>query len=86
MSVLMAPEEFPKRCEFGDGSPIPDSDVDRLMDVCAELEESVPWVEDRVLVLDNLRRSHARNPYAGERRLLVAMGRTVHHAEASHAG
>lgn len=82
MAALMPPAEFPKSCTFGDGSPIPDEHVVELMSVCRRLEEIVEWVPDRVIVLDNLRRSHARNPYTGERRLLVAIGRTVDHAMA----
>lgn len=79
MAMLMPPAEFPKTCTFGDGSPIPDEHIVELMTVCRRLEEVVAWTADRVMVLDNLRRAHARNPYTGERRLLVAMGRAVGH-------
>ncbi|MET8997121.1 TauD/TfdA family dioxygenase [Amycolatopsis sp. NPDC004169] len=82
MVALMPPEEFPKDCTFGDGEPIPDTAVDALIALCARLEETVPWAEDRVVLLDNLRRAHARNSFTGERRLLVAMGRAASHTEA----
>jgi len=86
MALLMSPAEFPKTCTFGDGSPIPDEYVDELISVCGRLEEVVAWTENRVMVLDNLRRAHARNPYTGERRLLVAMGGTFAAAGSGHDG
>ncbi|CCH29565.1 TauD/TfdA family dioxygenase [Actinosynnema sp. NPDC047251] len=88
MAALMPPGEFPKTCTFGDGSPIPDEDVVELLTTCDRLEEVVGWTEGRVMLLDNLRRAHARNPYTGERRLLVAIGRAVDHATAGsgHGG
>lgn len=85
LAALMPPEQFPKDCTFGDGEPIPDSAIDFLISACAQLEEPVPWTEDRVILLDNLRRAHARDPYTGDRRVLVATGRPLHHEEVGRA-
>jgi hypothetical protein len=74
LSTIYSPSEFPKTCTFGDGSSIPDDFIDELIEVCAELEHMVEWQPDRAIALNNLRRSHARNPYSGDRRLLVAIG------------
>jgi alpha-ketoglutarate-dependent taurine dioxygenase len=32
-----------------------------------------PWQQDDVLLLDNMSMAHAREPYAGERNVVVAM-------------
>lgn len=77
LTTIYGPSELPKSCTFGDGSPIPDEHIDELIEVCAALEQVVEWQPDRVIVLNNLRRGHARNPYTGERRLLVAIGDPV---------
>ena len=77
MSTLYEPGAFPKTCRFGDDSEIPDFVVDQLRRACAAVEETVEWQPNRVMVLDNLRRSHARNPYDGPRELMVAIGDTT---------
>lgn len=81
LRLLYEPHEFPKGCRRGDGGPIPDAVIDELVEICSDLEEVVPWKPDRTIVVDNLRRSHARNPYTGVRRLLVAVGDLVDCAE-----
>lgn len=77
LATLYRPSDFPKSCTFGDGTVIPDEHIDELIEICAELEQVVDWEPDRTLALNNLRRSHARNPYSGTRRLLVAIGDPV---------
>jgi len=77
MSALYESGAFPKMCRFGDDSEISDHVVDQLKGACEAVEESVDWQPDRVMILDNLRRSHARNPYDGPRELMVAIGDTT---------
>jgi alpha-ketoglutarate-dependent taurine dioxygenase len=67
-------EGLPRDCRFGDGSPIDDSIIQELMALHRECEVVFPWERGDVAVLDNLLTAHARNPYSGERRLLVALG------------
>ena len=38
------------------------------------LEVSFPWQHGDVLLVDNVLTAHGRNPFRGERKLLVAMG------------
>lgn len=67
-------DDLPRNCFYGDSSPIDDSDISRIREVYQELEFSYPWQVGNVMMLDNLSVAHARNAFAGERKLLVAMG------------
>ncbi|MET8014779.1 amino acid adenylation domain-containing protein [Streptomyces sp. NPDC005271] len=73
----MAPEELPRSCLFGDGTEIPDEAMHEILRVYQELEVSFPWERGDVMLLDNILTAHARNPFRGERELLVAMGDMV---------
>lgn len=65
---------LPRDCRFGDGSTIPDSMMHELLEAHASIERSFDWKVGDVLAIDNVLTAHARNPYTGARRLLVAMG------------
>ncbi|HYN84227.1 MAG TPA: condensation domain-containing protein, partial [Pyrinomonadaceae bacterium] len=71
---LYEERDLPRNCYYGDGSRISDSEMGSILDVYQKLEVAFPWRERDVVVVDNLLTAHARNPFAGERRLLVAMG------------
>lgn len=74
MSALFREEDFPRNVYFGDGTPIEDSvmeDIGRLYD---EISVALPWQEGDVILLDNMLTAHARNPYVGPRKIVVAMG------------
>ncbi len=72
--TLFSEEDLPRNCYYGDGTPIEDSVIDEICQVYQKLEVCFPWQQGDVLVLDNILAAHARNPYLGERKLLVAMG------------
>jgi acyl-CoA synthetase (AMP-forming)/AMP-acid ligase II/acyl carrier protein len=65
---------LPRNCTFGDGSPIPDDDMRRVIEVYRGCQVVFPWRQGDVLLLDNVLWAHGRNPYAGRRTMLVAMG------------
>jgi alpha-ketoglutarate-dependent taurine dioxygenase len=67
-------DELPRSCTYGDGSRIPDDVMMEILAVYEELELSVPLQTAEVLMLNNLTMAHGRGRFAGERRLLVAMG------------
>jgi len=72
--ALYRDQELPRNCFYGDGSAIEDSVMKEILDVYRALEVTFSWQEGDVLMLDNLLVAHARNPFVGERKLLVAMG------------
>lgn len=66
-------DRLPKHATFGDGSPIPDADVQRIVEVLKSEETAFPWERNDVLLCDNQCIAHGRRPFKGERRVLVAL-------------
>ncbi len=67
-------EDLPRNVYYGDGSPIEDEVMDTLNRLYWEIAVSAPWQEGDLIMLDNMLVAHARNPYVGPRKILVAMG------------
>jgi alpha-ketoglutarate-dependent taurine dioxygenase len=74
LEAMFEPEDMPRSCRYGDGSPIDDATMAQILAVYEELEVSFPWEKGDLLFVDNVAVAHARNPFAGERRILVALG------------
>lgn len=66
-------DELPRNVYFGDGSPIPDEELDAVRAVLAAEKVTFPWQAGDVLMLDNMLIMHGREPYAGPRKVVVAM-------------
>jgi alpha-ketoglutarate-dependent taurine dioxygenase len=64
---------LPNNSYYGDGSPIEPEVLEHLRRAYAEESISFPWQQGDILLIDNMLTSHARAPYAGERRILVTM-------------
>ena len=58
---------------FGDGSPIGDDVIDRVFDVLDAYTVPVRWQPGDVVLVDNVLAMHGREPFRGERKILVAM-------------
>jgi alpha-ketoglutarate-dependent taurine dioxygenase len=76
-----AETEFPRNALYGDGSPIEPSVVDEICAIYREVEVSFPWEEGDLLLVDNVLMSHARNPYVGDRRLVIALAGSMSEQE-----
>jgi alpha-ketoglutarate-dependent taurine dioxygenase len=74
---LFKEEGLPRNVLYGDGTPIPDAVMGRLGDLYWKLSVSFPWQEGDFILIDNMLVSHARKPYAGPRKIVVAMGEMV---------
>lgn len=70
---LYAPEELPRHAALGDGSPIPDEDLAGIAHAYDVAALAVPWSVGDVMVINNIRIAHGREPFTGSRRILVAM-------------
>ena len=62
---------------YGDGTPIDDEVIRHISEACDARATTFAWQEHDVLMLDNMLVRHARNPFAGERTILVALGSMV---------
>ncbi len=69
----IAMEDLPSNSYYGDGSPIEADVMAQLREAYLEEMISFPWQRGDLLLLDNILTAHARSPYAGPRKILVAM-------------
>jgi alpha-ketoglutarate-dependent taurine dioxygenase len=73
LAQLFSEEDLPRNVHFGDGSPIPDEVVDALGELYERLCVEFTWEAGDMVVLDNMLVAHARRPFGGSRKILVAM-------------
>jgi amino acid adenylation domain-containing protein len=66
--------KLPRNVYYGDGTPIEDSVMEEIGAIYQENQISFTWQKGDILMLDNMLTSHSRNPYAGSRKIVVAMG------------
>jgi alpha-ketoglutarate-dependent taurine dioxygenase len=74
---MMTEEDLPRNVYYGDGSRIDDSVMEEILTLYRRLAISFPWKEHDVIMLNNMLVAHARNPYVGARKILVALGNLV---------
>jgi alpha-ketoglutarate-dependent taurine dioxygenase len=65
--------DLPRNAYYGDGTPLEDSALAEIRGVLDEETLRFPWREGDVLMLDNMLAAHARAPFVGPRRVVVAM-------------
>ena len=66
-------DELPNNTYYGDGSPIEPEVVEHLRGAYRAEMVELAWESGDVLLIDNLLTAHARNPFAGARKVVVAM-------------
>jgi alpha-ketoglutarate-dependent taurine dioxygenase len=66
-------EELPNNTYYGDGSPIELETLETLRGLYHEETVSFPWRQGDLLMLDNMLSAHAREPFAGARKVVVGM-------------
>jgi alpha-ketoglutarate-dependent taurine dioxygenase len=66
-------KDLPNNTYYGDGSPIESSVLDELRGAYLSEKVVFPWQEGDVLMLDNMLTAHAREPFAGARKVIVGM-------------
>jgi alpha-ketoglutarate-dependent taurine dioxygenase len=67
------PEDLPFNTYYGDGSAIEDSVLDEIRDAYQRTARKFDWREGDILLIDNMLTSHAREPFSGPRKIVVAM-------------
>jgi alpha-ketoglutarate-dependent taurine dioxygenase len=66
-------EAMPRNVYYGDGTSIEDGVLDEIRAVLAAEQVVFPWHAGDILMLDNMLVAHAREPFRGPRKVLVAM-------------
>jgi alpha-ketoglutarate-dependent taurine dioxygenase len=72
--ALYGEENLPRNAYYGDGSPLEEEVLEHIRQAFEQVTLSFPWQRGDILMLDNMLVSHAREPYAGKRKILAAMG------------
>lgn len=66
-------DELPRNSFYGDGTTIEDDVLDTIREIYNREAVIFPWAKGDIMMLDNFLASHGREPYAGPRKILVAM-------------
>ncbi|MFC6064242.1 TauD/TfdA family dioxygenase [Streptomyces ochraceiscleroticus] len=72
---------LPFNTRFGDGAPIGEDIVQLLNEVYEKHTAREPWQAGDLLLVDNVRTAHSREPFEGPREVLVAMADGVRLAD-----
>jgi alpha-ketoglutarate-dependent taurine dioxygenase len=66
-------DRLPYNTYYGDGTPIESTVIEHINQAYEQEKVVFPWQEGDILMLDNMSVAHGREPYVGERKILVAM-------------
>jgi alpha-ketoglutarate-dependent taurine dioxygenase len=77
---------LPFTTRFGDGAPIGEDVVALLNEVYAAHTVREPWQDGDLMLVDNLRTAHDRQPYTGAREILVGLADPVRPAPVPTGG
>lgn len=71
---ILGEDRLPRQVLWGDGSPIDDATMDLVGELYEACAVRFDWRKGDVVMLDNMLAAHARDPFQGTRRIVVAMG------------
>ena len=80
---LYGEDGLPFNTRFGNGEPIGADVVESINDAYEANSAREPWQAGDLMLVDNLRTAHGREPFEGSRQVLVAMADAVHLADCS---
>lgn len=64
---------LPRNTYYGDGSPIEPETLLTIRSIYERTKIKFPWQKNDLLLLDNMRYTHGREPYSGPRKVLTGM-------------
>lgn len=73
LNVISSDDELPNNTFFGDGEKITKKEFDNIKEAYEKSKVEFDWQKGDVLFLDNILMSHSRNPYEGDREIVVSM-------------
>ncbi|MEH2171962.1 non-ribosomal peptide synthetase [Nostoc sp.] len=74
---IFGESKLPRNVYFGDGTPITEEEITEINSVYQRSQTSFTWQKGDIIMLDNMLIAHARNPYIGQRKIVVAMGEMI---------
>jgi hypothetical protein len=74
---VYGPSGLPFNTAYGDGTPISGDTVETINEVYRQATVAEAWQDGDILVVDNLRMAHSREPYEGPREIVVIFGAPV---------
>ncbi|KUN63897.1 hypothetical protein AQJ46_30695 [Streptomyces canus] len=74
---VYGPAGLPFNTAYGDGTPIDAETVEAVNAAYRDAAVSEPWRTGDVLVVDNIRSAHSREPFEGRREVVVVFGDPV---------
>ena len=77
LSSIYEPEELPRNVYYGDGSAIDNATMDHIGELYERNAVRFQWQKGDLVCLDNMITAHARDPFVGPRKVLVALGDMV---------
>ncbi|HKY34944.1 MAG TPA: TauD/TfdA family dioxygenase [Polyangiaceae bacterium] len=66
-------EDMPHYCLHGDRTPLDPTDLEVVRRTAKSLARAFSWQRGDLLLVDNMKAAHGRNPYRGAREILVSM-------------
>ncbi|AHH97637.1 TauD/TfdA family dioxygenase [Kutzneria albida] len=72
MTAECGVDGLPRNVVYGDGEPIEDEVITLIKQVYDEARLRFPWQRADMLIVDNFLATHGRDPFGGDRRVLVA--------------
>jgi alpha-ketoglutarate-dependent taurine dioxygenase len=73
LMAVFKEEDLPRNAYFGDGTKIAQEELAHIQQAYEKHSVVFPWQHGDLLMLDNMLVAHGRMPFAGPRRILVAM-------------
>ncbi|MFJ7313616.1 non-ribosomal peptide synthase/polyketide synthase [Pseudomonas sp. NPDC098747] len=78
--AMFGAERMPRHVYYGDGTPIEDEVMQRIGDLYEACAVRFDWQKGDAILLDNMLVAHARDPFEGPRKIVVAMGDMYDHS------
>ena len=83
MVDLYGEDGLPFTTRFGNGDPVGEDIVELLNETYEAHTRREPWQSGDLLLVDNVRTAHSREPYEGAREVLAGLADPVHLADCS---
>jgi alpha-ketoglutarate-dependent taurine dioxygenase len=71
--AAMPEPDLPANSYYGDGSSVEEDVIEEIRSAYRSESVSFPWKKGDILAVDNMLTAHSRNPFVGERKILVGM-------------